>query len=92
MANATFDAIKIGIATPEMIAEKVGRLLKADGIEAQVIACDLNSVEDYLEGAAAFVTIVREQEEREIPLIDGMAFLTGLGQDEAYEKLKGALL
>ncbi len=91
MAKKVIVACGSGIATSEMIAAKVSRLLKEDGIEANVIACDLNSVDDYLEGASAFVTIVREAEEGDIPLVDGMAFLTGIGQEEAYEALKKAL-
>ena len=91
MAKKIIVACGSGIATSEMIAAKVGRMLKADGIEANVIACDLNSVSDYLDGASAFVTIVRENQKSDIPLIDGMAFLTGIGQDEAYARLKEAL-
>ena len=87
MAKKIIVACGSGIATSEMIAAKVGRMLK----EANVIACDLNSVSDYLDGASAFVTIVRENQKSDIPLIDGMAFLTGIGQDEAYAKLKEAL-
>ena len=77
-----------GVATSQTVASKVDRLLKEARINADVQAVDLKSVDRHLEGAAA---IVRESKQRDIPVINGIAFLTGLGQDRELSKLIDAI-
>lgn len=80
-----------GVATSETVAGKVNRLLKDKRIDATVEAVDLKSVDRHLKGAAAYISIVHEAKEREIPTINGIAFLTGVGQDKEFEKLVAAI-
>lgn len=80
-----------GVATSQTVASKVARLLKEAKIDADVQAVDLKSVDRYLNDAAAYVTIVRESKERSVPVINGIAFLTGMGQDEELAKLIAAI-
>lgn len=80
-----------GVATSQTVASKVNRLLKADKIDAQVEAVDLKSVERHLKGAAAYITIVRDKKQYDLPVIDGIAFLTGAGQRQQYQKLLDAI-
>lgn len=80
-----------GVATSQTVASKVNRMLKQAKVDAQVEAVDLKSVDRYLKGAAAYITIVREGVERDIPVINGIAFLTGAGQDAEFQKLVEAI-
>lgn len=80
-----------GVATSETVAGKVNRLLKEAKVDAQVEAVDLKSVDRHLSGAAAYITIVNENKHRDIPVINGIAFLTGMGQDEEFAKLVAAI-
>lgn len=80
-----------GVATSQTVASKVDRLLKEARINADVQAVDLKSVDRRLEGAAAYITIVRETKQRDIPVINGIAFLTGMGQDRELSKLIDAI-
>ena len=80
-----------GVATSQTVASKVDRLLKEARINADVQAVDLKSVDRHLEGAAAYITIVREIKQRDIPVINGIAFLTGMGQDRELSKLIDAI-
>lgn len=80
-----------GVATSQTVASKVNRLLKADKIDAHVEAVDLKSVERHLKGAAAYITIVRDKKQYDVPVIDGIAFLTGAGQKQQYQKLLDAI-
>lgn len=80
-----------GVATSETVAGKVNRLLKEASVDAEVTAVDLKSVDRHLHGAAAYITIVRENTVRDIPVINGIAFLTGMGQDEEFSKLVDAI-
>lgn len=91
MAAKVIVACGSGVATSQTVASKVNRLLKQAKVEAEVEAVDLKSVDRHLQGAAAYITIVREAKERGIPVINGIAFLTGMGQDAEFKKLVDAI-
>lgn len=80
-----------GVATSQTVASKVNRMLKADGIDAEVEAVDLKSVDRHLKDAAAYITIIRDKKTYDLPVIDGIAFLTGAGQKAQYDKLVEAV-
>ncbi len=80
-----------GVATSQTVASKVARLLKEAQVPADVEAVDLKSVDRHLAGAAAYITIVKESRQRDVPVIDGIAFLTGVGQDRELARLIEAL-
>ncbi|MCL3777188.1 MULTISPECIES: PTS sugar transporter subunit IIB [unclassified Actinomyces] len=80
-----------GVATSQTVASKVARLLKEAKVDADVEAVDLKSVDRHLTGAAAYITIVRENKQRTVPVINGIAFLTGMGQDAELAKLIEAI-
>ncbi|KDS93146.1 PTS galactitol transporter subunit IIB [Dermabacter hominis 1368] len=80
-----------GVATSQTVASKVNRLLKEARIDASVEAVDLKSVDRYLVDAAAYITIVRDGKERAVPTINGIAFLTGMGQAAEFAKLVDAI-
>ncbi len=91
MAVKVIVACGSGVATSQTIASKVNRMLAADKIDAKVEAVDLKSIDRYVKDAAAYIAIVREKKTYDIPVIDGIAFLTGVGQKQAYEKLLAAI-
>lgn len=80
-----------GVATSQTVASKVNRMLQKDKIDAEVQAVDLKSVDRYLKDAAAYITIVRDKKKYDLPVIDGIAFLTGVGQQKQYERLLEAI-
>lgn len=80
-----------GVATSQTVASKVNRMFKADKIDAEVEAVDLKSVDRHLKDAAAYITIIRDKKEYDLPVIDGIAFLTGAGQQQQYAKLIEAI-
>ena len=81
-----------GIATSQTVAAKVNRLFERDGINAEVKAVELKKVDKHLKNAAAYITIVREKDKTyDIPVIDGIAFLTGMNQKAEYQKLLDAI-
>ena len=91
MAAKVIVACGSGVATSQTVASKVNRMLKEAKVEAEVEAVDLKSVDRRLTNAAAYITIVREAKERDIPMINGIAFLTGMGQDQEFKKLVDAI-
>ncbi|MBM6676916.1 PTS sugar transporter subunit IIB [Olsenella uli] len=80
-----------GVATSQTVASKVNRMLKEEKIDASVEAVDLKSVDRHLKDAAAYITIIRDKKEYDVPVIDGIAFLTGVGQKQQFDKLVEAI-
>ncbi|WP_077597639.1 PTS sugar transporter subunit IIB [Olsenella urininfantis] len=76
-----------GVATSQAVANKIRKLLEAEGVEAQVVATDVASLHEVLKGAAAYVSVVKTQERVDVPTFNGVAFLTGMGQDEELARL-----
>ena len=84
MAVRVVVACGSGVATSQTVASKVNRMLKEKGV-------DLKSVDRYIDGSAAYITIVKNTKEYPIPVINGIAFLTGVGKDKEFEKLLKAI-
>ena len=80
-----------GIATSHAVASKLQRLLDDRGVSAQVDAVALESLPGALDGADAFVSVVKPDEEYDVPTFNGVAFLTGMGQEDELNRLVGSL-
>lgn len=80
-----------GVATSQTVASKVNRLLKQNNIDAQVEAVDLKSVDRYLKDACAYIAITKIKKEYPIPVINGIAFLTGMNQEAELKRLIEAI-
>lgn len=91
MAIRIIVACGSGVATSQTVASKVNRMLKEKKIDALVEAVDLKSVDRYMEGSAAYITIVKSAKEYPVPVINGIAFLTGAGKDKEFAKLLKAI-
>ena len=72
-----------GVATSEMVAAKLSRLLEAEGVEAEVVAVGV----DQLDDADVFVPVVNTERSYDVPVVSGVAFLTGMNQEEELAKL-----
>ena len=81
-----------GVATSQTVASKVNRLLKENNIPAEVLAVDIKSVDRYIAGSCAYIAITKVTKEYPIPVINGIAFLTGVGQDAEFKKISLMLL
>ncbi|MDD3746775.1 MAG: PTS sugar transporter subunit IIB [Anaerostipes sp.] len=76
-----------GVVTSKVVADKVSRLLSQNGIEAQVLPIDIADVESYIEGSVAYVAITKVRKEYPLLVVNGITFLTGVGQDAELRKL-----
>ena len=85
MAAKIVVACGSGVATSEMVAAKIRRLLADEGVDAEVVAVDI--VHAALAGADAFVPVVRPEREYDVPTVSGVAFLTGMNQDKELARL-----
>lgn len=80
-----------GVATSQTVASKVERLLKADNVDASIEAVDIKSIKHTIKQADIYISIVKEDTDWGIPVFNGVAFLTGIGQDAEYKKLLAAI-
>ena len=79
-----------GVATSQTVASKINNMLEDDGIRATVEAVDIKSLENIIDTVDVYVSIRPGGKNYEnVPKINGIAFLTGMGTDEESEKLKG---
>ncbi|ATX71112.1 PTS sugar transporter subunit IIB [Spiroplasma clarkii] len=76
-----------GVATSQLIASKVGMLLEKANVDAVVEAVDIKSLDTYIKTADGFISIVNDGINRGIPEFNGIAFLTGVGEDEELQKI-----
>ena len=76
-----------GVATSEMVAAKLSRLLEAEGVEAEVVAVGVDQLDDALVDADVFVPVVNTERSYDVPVVSGVAFLTGMNQEEEPAKL-----
>lgn len=80
-----------GIATSQMVAKKISGLLERAGVDADVQAVDIKSLDHYIGSADAFVPVVETGKTYDVPTFNGVAFLTGMGEDEELARLVDAL-
>ena len=80
-----------GIATSQAVASKVLRVLKDRGVEAEVEAVDIKSLDHYLPGADAYISIVKSDDTYDIPTFNGVPFLTGVGMEQETDKIVSML-
>lgn len=80
-----------GVATSQTVASKINKLLSEKKIKSTVEAVDIKSLDKFIKDADVYVSIVRTNKSFQIPVINGIAFLTGMGQDKEFEKLVNAI-
>lgn len=77
-----------GVATSQTVASKVGRLLKERNhgdIKVEVV--DLKSLDSHIKDSAAYIAITKVDKPYPIPVINGIAFLTGMGMEAELQKI-----
>lgn len=70
-----------------MVASKVGRLLKEKRVNAQVDAVDIKSIETHIKQCDVYIAITAPTKGYDVPVLNGIAFLTGINMDKELEKL-----
>ena len=80
------------IATSTVAAKAIEEACKAAGIDVITTQCKAAEIKNYLErGADLIVTTSQIRFDPGIPVINGLAFLTGIGKDAVIEQILEAL-
>jgi PTS system galactitol-specific IIB component len=81
-----------GVATSTVIADKVERLLKKNGLKAQVIQCTMNDVQGNLNGATLVVSALPKLEAKGVPVILALSYITGINTEATDAEIEKILL
>jgi PTS system galactitol-specific IIB component len=81
-----------GVATSQSVATKVAMMCEDDGIRVSVDAVDIKSLDTMIKQCDVYVSITPDTgRDWGVPVINGIPFLTGIGLESEFEKLKEAL-
>ena len=83
-------ACNSGVATSQTIVSNLENMLEEKGVDTsnvEFIAIDNRQTEYYLPSADVFVYTIRPDIEINIPTIDGVKFLVGVGAEDELERL-----
>ena len=84
-----FVACGSGVATSQTVASKISSICEDNGLEVIVEAVDIKSLESIIDQCDIYVSIVSSGANNwNVPTINGIPFLTGIGMDEEFEKLQ----
>lgn len=93
MARAKTILVACGtaIATSTMVAKAIEEAMKARGIPIRTRQCKAMEVRSLVKDADLVVTTTPVPSDLGVPVIQTLAFLTGLGKEEAIEQIAKAL-
>jgi PTS system galactitol-specific IIB component len=80
------------IATSTHVSLKLKEELTARGLMIHTIQCRVPEVPDYADQADLVVTTAQIPFDLGIPIINGLPFLTGLGEKEVIDSIEKTLL
>lgn len=87
-----FVACGSGVATSQTVASKIASMCEDEGLPVTVEAVDIKSLESIIDQCDVYVSIVSAGNDFGKPTINGIAFLTGVGMDDEFDKLKEYVL
>ncbi len=89
MASKVVVACGSGVATSEMVAARLGKMLEQASVDAQVVAVELSELEGALADADAdaYVDVMGTEYATDVPAVNGVAFLTGMNADAEFKRL-----
>lgn len=94
MAKKIIVSCGTAVATSTVAAKSIEEACKEAGIEVITVQCKVTEIQEYAnQGADLIVTTSKLHFDLDIPVINGMPFLTGTGKsavlDEIIAMLKG---
>jgi len=80
-----------GIATSTVVANLVEEALRDRGFNIHVKQCKVAEVQAHLDGVDLIVTTTQLSGNFGVPIIKTLAFLTGIGKEDALKQIIDAL-
>ncbi len=84
-----FVACGSGVATSQTVASKISSMCEDENLAVSVEAVDIKSLESIIDQCDIYVSIVSSGANNwDVPTINGIPFLTGVGMEDEFAKLK----
>ncbi len=80
-----------GIATSTVVAKAIEEALKDRGMNVTIRQCKVAEVKSLADDADLIVTTTPVSKDLGVPVIQTLAFLTGIGKEEVIEEIIKAL-
>lgn len=79
------------VATSTVVANAIEEACKKAGIRVHTVQCKASEVRAKAQGADLVVTTTPVPADLGVPVIQGLAFLTGIGKDQVLQQIIDAL-
>lgn len=79
------------IATSTHVADRLGRELAARHIDAAITQCRVSEIAAYADDVDVVVSTALAGPSYGVPVVSGVPFLTGIGEEEAIREVLRAL-
>lgn len=79
------------IATSTHVAMKLQEQLEKRGLRVRTVQCRVSEIPDTLSGASAIIATSQVPYDVDVPVFDGVPFLTGIGAEEVINKIEAEL-
>ncbi len=76
-----------GIATSTVVAKNIEEKLAAKDFKVETRQCKATEIKNNLDGVDLIVTTTKLSGDFGVPVIRSLAFLTGIGEEEAIEEI-----
>ncbi|CBG89883.1 PTS sugar transporter subunit IIB [Citrobacter rodentium] len=80
-----------GIATSTAVTEKVMEYCKENGLNVNYAQTNVASLPNNTDGASLIVSTTKVPYQLDIPVINGLPIITGVGEDKVLEKIVSIL-
>ena len=77
------------IATSSYVASKIEEILKENGIKGEIVQCKAAELNYYINmlGKVDLIVSTTPVNVKDIPVVNGVPFLSGVGMDEAKQQI-----
>ncbi|MCT4565703.1 MAG: PTS sugar transporter subunit IIB [Maledivibacter sp.] len=80
-----------GVATSQTVASKISSLCENEGLDVSVEAVDIKSLESIIDQCDVYVAITAVTKDYGKPVVNGIPFLTSVGMEAEFAKIKELL-
>jgi len=80
-----------GIATSTLAADRVKEICTERGVSVEILKCTIQEVPSLASQCDVIVTTTRYSQNVGKPVVNGVAFITGIGEEKAIDQLISAI-
>ena len=76
-----------GIATSTLIVSKLKEILKANGIDAEIIQCRVAEIDSHKDNVNLIISSANLKKDYGIPVLQALSFISGVGMDKTIDEI-----